>query len=594
MDKYGLIGYPLGHSFSISYFNQRFHDEDIDAVYENFEIPTIDILPEVLSQNPELKGLNVTIPYKEKVIPFLDSISPEARAIGAVNVIRVIHEGKNIKLKGYNSDVIGFTQSIEPMLEKKWHKKALILGTGGASKAIDYGLRNLGLETVFVSRYERPGTIQYERITPEVVKEYNVIVNCTPLGMYPKTEECPLLPYERTDWKCCSCRLLPRGSSGTKINRITMAEYIEKIDELTRQYNDAINALEDSYNMESSQVSGLQILTSSKLKHQYSKKYEELAKEYLGKRKEIFEEYKKNNPEWTKNRKIWGWMFIIGIICAMVCCGASLPSSEEPASAVASQAVSNNQEATLWNADNIPIPYLQDSTQYVSNPDYVLKQETVDKMNVTLKRLENELGVQSVVIVVNNIENDDPFRFAQEVGNKYGVGYGNKGLVVVVGYQDHSINISPGRALEADLTDAECHRLEQEYVVPAMRAEMPDSAMYYLTEAIYSTLQKKELPQMSNLLGDSGEDDGLGTIGLTTLAIIAWCVFFLRKNREYHWLGMAGAASLLANPFYEASHSSGGGGFGGFSGGGGHFGGGGGGGHFGGGSFGGGGATSRW
>ena len=349
-----------------------------------------------------------------------------------------------------------------------------------------------------------------------------------------------------------------------------MAEYIEKIDELTRQYNDAINALEDSYNMESSQVSGLQILTSSKLKHQYSKKYEELAKEYLGKRKEIFEEYKKNNPEWTKNRKIWGWMFIIGIICAMVCCGASLPSSEEPASAVASQAVSNNQEATLWNAENIPIPYLQDSTQYVSNPDYVLKQETVDKMNVTLKRLENELGVQSVV----------------------GVGYGNKGLVVVVGYQDHSINISPGRALEADLTDAECHRLEQEYVVPAMRAEMPDSAMYYLTEAIYSTLQKKELPQMSNLLGDSGEDDGLGTIGLTTLAIIAWCVFFLRKNREYHWLGMAGAASLLANPFYEASHSSGGGGFGGFSGGGGHFGGGGGGGHFGGGSFGGGGATS--
>ena len=373
-----------------------------------------------------------------------------------------------------------------------------------------------------------------------------------------------------------------------------MAEYIEKIDELTRQYNDAINALEDSYNMESSQVSGLQILTSSKLKRQYSKKYEELAKEYLGKRKEIFEDYKKNNPEWTKNRKIWGWMFIIGIICTMVCCSTAMPWSEEPSFAATSQAVSNNQEATLWNAENIPIPYLQDSTQYVSNPDYVLKQETVDKMNVTLKRLDNELGVQPVVIVVNHIENDDPFRFAQDVGNKYGVGYGNKGLIVVVGYEDHSINISPGRALEADLTDAECHRLEQEYVVPAMRAEMPDSAMYYLTEAIYSTLQKKELPQMSNLLGDSG-DDGLGIMGIATLALIAWCVFFLRKNREYHWLGMAGAASLLANPFYEASHSSGGGGgFGGFSGGGGHFGGGGGGGHFGGGSFGGGGATSRW
>ena len=196
MEKYGLIGYPLGHSFSISYFNQKFQDEGIDAVYENFEIPTIDALPEILDSNPNLRGLNVTIPYKEKVIPFLDSVSPEARAIGAVNVIRITNEGNNVKLKGYNSDVIGFTQSIEPMLDKKWHKKALILGTGGASKAIDYGLRNLGLETVFVSRYERPDTIQYPSITPEVIEEYNVIVNCTPLGMYPKTEECPLLPYK--------------------------------------------------------------------------------------------------------------------------------------------------------------------------------------------------------------------------------------------------------------------------------------------------------------------------------------------------------------------------------------------------------------
>ena len=199
MDKYGLIGYPLGHSFSISYFNQKFQDENIDAVYENYEIPSIDELPEVLSSNPELKGINVTIPYKEKVLPFLDSISPEARAIGAVNVIRVSHKGNKTLLKGYNSDVIGFTKSIEPMLDKKWHQKALILGTGGASKAIDYGLRNLGLETVFVSRYERPGTIQYKNITPEVVKEYNVIINCTPIGMYPKTEVCPELPYEAMD-----------------------------------------------------------------------------------------------------------------------------------------------------------------------------------------------------------------------------------------------------------------------------------------------------------------------------------------------------------------------------------------------------------
>lgn len=198
MDKYGLIGYPLAHSFSISYFNEKFQNEGIDAQYINFEIPTIESLPEVLASNPELKGLNVTIPYKQRVMSYLDAISPEARAIGAVNVIKVEHRGNDIRLKGFNSDVIGFTKSIEPLLER-YHKKALILGTGGASKAIDYGLKSLGLETVFVSRYERPGTVQYERITPDVMKEYNVIVNCTPCGMYPHSDECPNLPYEAMD-----------------------------------------------------------------------------------------------------------------------------------------------------------------------------------------------------------------------------------------------------------------------------------------------------------------------------------------------------------------------------------------------------------
>ena len=174
MDKYGLIGYPLGHSFSKNYFNEKFENEGIDAQYINFEIPSIENLTEILDSNPELKGLNVTIPYKEKVISYLDVVSPEANAIGAVNVIKVEHRGEDVYLKGYNSDVIGFTKSIEPYIEP-YHKKALILGTGGASKAINFGLKSLGLETAFVSRYERPGTIQYEKITPEVIKEYNVM-----------------------------------------------------------------------------------------------------------------------------------------------------------------------------------------------------------------------------------------------------------------------------------------------------------------------------------------------------------------------------------------------------------------------------------
>lgn len=198
MDKYGLIGFPLGHSFSISYFNEKFEDEGIDAKYFNYEIPSINNLWEVINSNPELRGLNVTIPYKEQIINYLDSISPEAKEIGAVNVVRIIRKGNKVLLKGYNSDVIGFTQSIKPMLEP-CHKKALILGTGGASKAINYSLKSLGLETVFVSRYQRPGTIQYGEITPEYIKEYNVIVNCTPLGMYPNSDECPNLPYESMD-----------------------------------------------------------------------------------------------------------------------------------------------------------------------------------------------------------------------------------------------------------------------------------------------------------------------------------------------------------------------------------------------------------
>lgn len=198
MDKYGLIGYPLGHSFSISYFNEKFENEDIDAVYENFEIPRIEDLKEIVDSNPELKGLNVTIPYKEQVLKYLKSISPEAKAIGAVNVIRIEHKGNKSILRGYNSDVIGFTKSIAPILNT-FHKKALILGTGGAAKAVQYGLQSLGLETMYVSRTKKRHALTYEEITPEIIQAYNVIVNCTPLGMYPHIEEYPKLPYEAMD-----------------------------------------------------------------------------------------------------------------------------------------------------------------------------------------------------------------------------------------------------------------------------------------------------------------------------------------------------------------------------------------------------------
>lgn len=196
MQKYGLLGYPLGHSFSKNYFNQKFEAEKINAEYLNFEIPNIKNIKEVLKENPDLRGLNVTIPYKEQVIPFLDELDKDASVIGAVNVIKFARGmfGKQ-KLIGFNSDIIGFKQSIAPLLTPK-HRKALILGTGGASKAVFHGLKQLGVGSTLVSRKEKEFCITYEEITPEIMKSYTVIVNTTPLGMYPNINSCPNIPYD--------------------------------------------------------------------------------------------------------------------------------------------------------------------------------------------------------------------------------------------------------------------------------------------------------------------------------------------------------------------------------------------------------------
>ena len=197
MDKYGLIGYPLKHSFSIGYFNEKFKSENIDAEYVNFEIPSINDFMEVIEEHPNLRGLNVTIPYKEQVIPFLDELDPDTAKIGAVNVIKIIKQPKGkVRLIGYNSDIIGFTNSIQPLLQEH-HKRALILGTGGASKAVYRGLQHLGIDCIFVSRsHKANGTLTYQELTPEIMEMYTIIVNCTPLGMYPNVDSCPDIPYE--------------------------------------------------------------------------------------------------------------------------------------------------------------------------------------------------------------------------------------------------------------------------------------------------------------------------------------------------------------------------------------------------------------
>ena len=194
--KYGLIGISLGHSFSKDYFNKKFSSEGIDAEYINFEIKDIKELENVLHENSDLCGLNVTLPYKMDVIPLLDSITENARNIGAVNVIK-FNKGRfgKLHLEGHNSDITGFKQSIEPILGKT-HHKALILGTGGASKAIFHGLKQLGIDPVYVSRVQENSCFTYDDLTQKTIEDYTVIVNATPLGMFPKTDTCPDIPYE--------------------------------------------------------------------------------------------------------------------------------------------------------------------------------------------------------------------------------------------------------------------------------------------------------------------------------------------------------------------------------------------------------------
>jgi len=194
MDRYGLIGFPLKHSFSKDYFNNKFASEGINAEYVNFEITSISELKSIIT-DPQLKGLNVTIPYKEQVIPYLDKLSENAKLIGAVNVVKIERTKKKIKLTGFNSDIIGFKQSIEPLL-KPHHRHALVLGTGGSAKAIFYGLQQLGLSATYVSRQKTSEQIlTYSELSPEVMEAHEVVVNCTPVGLWPNVDDCPAIPY---------------------------------------------------------------------------------------------------------------------------------------------------------------------------------------------------------------------------------------------------------------------------------------------------------------------------------------------------------------------------------------------------------------
>ncbi|WP_299891548.1 shikimate dehydrogenase [uncultured Lacinutrix sp.] len=193
MRKFGLIGKNISYSFSRNYFKNKFEIENIsNAFYENFDIEDINAFESEL-KHQDIKGFNVTIPYKESIIPYLDKLNKKAKAIGAVNTIRISKKGKYI---GYNTDFYGFKKALKPYLETH-HKKALILGTGGASKAVAYALKSLNIKFLFVSRHpKKDNEISYLELSEKLVKKHRLIINCTPLGTHPNINNCPDIPYD--------------------------------------------------------------------------------------------------------------------------------------------------------------------------------------------------------------------------------------------------------------------------------------------------------------------------------------------------------------------------------------------------------------
>lgn len=430
-----------------------------------------------------------------------------------------------------------------------------------------------------------------------------VVVFFLPFNLGADKAIAELLPYiyGGTFGALIASGLLSDQKNRSEQKRLT-AERKTALAQIAEKYNAVTTQLEESYESEKHALTGSgtsrwsfgpqKSTTKEGLRQEYEAKYLNNKAAFDKERKAYESQWKQETAKAFSFKRYWKWLIAAGVAAEIFSCNYSLAAEDQQSEAQRSTAM-EVVETKAWNAKSIPMPHLTDGLRYVSNPDGVVTPETEQQLNVLLKKMDDSLNIESVVAIVNRVEGQDIFRFAQDIFDIYHVGKDDRGLVMVLAYEDHLFRTHTGRSLEADLTDAECAQLQREYLIPSMKAEMPDSGMLYLTQAMYNLLQGKEKPVMSALVSPNQEDDSLGDMSIYSAMFIFWIVFALYIARRYGM--MAAAVPLLANPFAKSQVYATAGGFsggshgGGFGGGGGSFGGG-----FGGGSSGGGGATSSW
>lgn len=381
-------------------------------------------------------------------------------------------------------------------------------------------------------------------------------------------------------------------------SRLALETKRQKLLDIVFRYNAVTKMLEQSYNDEAKRLKGSSWgafhtgLTRQReqLRKQYEKKYYQNKAAYTTERQKFLNDWKRTEKP-SKMSRYWKMVITAGIMTQIAACNYTLASKVTQTG----ESTYTPTEATPeWQAKDIPMPHLTDGRLYVSNPDGVVSGNTVNRLNTTLKMMDDSLGIESVVAIVNHVADRDIFRFAQDIFDIYKVGKNDRGLVMVLAYEDHLFRTHTGRSLEGDLTDVECFRLQEKYLVPSMKMEMPDSGMIYMVEATYNLLKGKDMPVMQL---ESGSDEDLGALPAYFLLTFGWLGLLAFLSRRHGWgSDNYGKNYFYPNPFAAAATGFyvGSGGYGGGYSRGGGFGGGGFGGGFGGGSSGGGGATSSW